>query len=55
MNTTTVPVVSFVIKPLDPELPKRVWLDPLPNAAPISEPLPVCKSTIRISPIVAIT
>jgi len=37
----TAAVVSFVINPEDPELPKSVWLDPPPNAAPISEPLPV--------------
>jgi hypothetical protein len=41
MNIATVIVVSFVIKPDEPELPKMVWLEPLPNAAPISEPLPV--------------
>jgi hypothetical protein len=32
-------VVSFVINPMAPELPKIVWLAP-PKAAPISAPLP---------------
>ncbi len=46
INRTTTPVVSLVMKPDVPELPKSVWLAPLPKAAPISEPRPVCKSTI---------
>ena len=48
---TTTAVVTFVMNALVPELPKSVWLAPLPNAAPMSEPRPVCKSTTRISAI----
>ena len=33
-----------------PRPPKTVWLDPPPKAAPMSAPLPDCKSTIRIRP-----
>jgi hypothetical protein len=32
----------------DPELPNSVWLEPPPNAAPISDPRPVCSKTIKI-------
>lgn len=49
MNTIAMPVVSRVRKFPAPLLPKIVALDP-PNTAPISAPLPVCKSTTRISP-----
>lgn len=49
MKTTAIPVVSRVRKFPAPLLPKMVELDP-PNTAPISAPLPVCKSTTRISP-----
>jgi hypothetical protein len=41
-------VVIFVKKEVAPAPPKRVWLVP-PKAAPMSEPLPFCKRTIRIS------
>jgi hypothetical protein len=41
MNTITTMVVTLVMKPDEPELPKSVWLAPLPKAAPISEPRPV--------------
>jgi hypothetical protein len=40
-------VVTRVMKPDVPELPKSVWLAPLPKAAPISEPRPVCSRTMR--------
>jgi hypothetical protein len=50
IKTMTVPVVSLVMKADEPELPNTVWLDPLPKAAPISEPRPVCKRTIHIKP-----
>ena len=46
MKTTTTIVVSRVMNPEVPELPKRVWLAPLPNAAPISDPRPVCRRTM---------
>jgi hypothetical protein len=46
MKTITTIVVSLVMNPDVPELPKRVWLAPLPNAAPISDPRPVCRRTI---------
>ena len=50
MNTTTT-VVILVMNPDVPELPNSVWLAPLPKAAPISEPRPVCKRTISTSAI----
>jgi hypothetical protein len=40
--------VSFVIKPVEPELPNSVWLEPPPKAAPISDPLPVWRRTTKI-------
>ncbi len=49
MKTIAIPVVRRVRKVPAPLLPKMVALDP-PNTAPISAPLPVCKSTTRISP-----
>jgi hypothetical protein len=49
MKTTAIPVVSRVRKFPAPLLPKIVELDP-PNTAPISAPLPVCKSTTSIRP-----
>ncbi len=49
MKTIAIPVVRRVRKFPAPLLPKMVELDP-PNTAPISAPLPVCKSTTRISP-----
>jgi len=49
MKTIAIPVVRRVRKLPAPLLPKMVELDP-PNTAPISAPLPVCKSTTRISP-----
>ena len=51
MKITTAAVVILVIKPVVPELPKSVWLAPEPNAAPISDPLPVCRSTTKIKAI----
>jgi hypothetical protein len=53
IKTTTTTVVTRVMKPDVPELPNRVWLAPLPKAAPISDPRPVCNSTIRTSVIAA--
>lgn|GEM_PF-2108629 len=46
-------VVTRVMKPDVPELPKSVWLAPLPKAAPISDPRPVCSSTMRTRAIAA--
>jgi len=46
MNTTTTTVVILVMKPDEPELPKSVWLAPLPKAAPISDPRPVWSKTM---------
>ncbi len=47
MNATAVPVVSFVSRLPAPPDPKSVWLPP-PNTAPMSAPLPVCRSTTTI-------
>jgi hypothetical protein len=47
INRTTTTDVIRVIKLDVPELPKRVWLAPLPKAAPISDPRPVCKRTMN--------
>jgi hypothetical protein len=49
IKTIAIPVVRRVRNVPAPLLPKMVALDP-PNTAPISAPLPVCKSTTRISP-----
>ena len=51
MKTTAATVVSLLRNVDAPVLPKRVWLEPPPNAAPMSAPLPVCSSTIMISAI----
>ncbi len=53
IKTITTIVVTRVMKPDVPELPKRVWLAPLPKAAPISDPRPVCSRTIRTRAIAA--
>jgi hypothetical protein len=53
IKTMTTTVVTRVMKPDVPELPKSVWLAPLPKAAPISDPRPVCSSTIRTRVIAA--
>ena len=45
-------IVVALLKNVEaPVLPKSVWLEPPPKAAPMSAPLPVCKSTIKISAI----
>ena len=49
MNITAAPVVILERKVAAPRLPKIVWLEPPPKPAPISAPLPVCSSTMRIS------
>lgn len=41
IKTTAATVVALPKKVVAPVLPKRVWLDPPPKAAPISAPLPV--------------
>ena len=55
MNTTAAMVVALVRNVDAPELPKRVWLDPPPKAAPISAPLPVWSRTIMIRAIHTMT
>jgi hypothetical protein len=45
------PVVALLKNVEAPVLPNSVWLDPPPNAAPISDPLPVWSKTIKISAI----
>ena len=46
MNTIAATVVALLKNVDAPVLPKRVWLDPPPKAAPMSAPFPVCKRTI---------
>lgn len=48
MKTVAITDVIFPRNVAGPLLPKTVWLEP-PNAAPISEPLPDCKRTIKIN------
>ncbi len=55
IKTMAATVVALPKKVEAPLLPKSVWLDPPPKAAPISAPLPVCNSTIRIRAIQTIT
>ena len=54
MNTIAITVVRRVRKLPAPLLPNIVELDP-PNTAPTSAPLPVCKSTTSIKPILTTT
>jgi hypothetical protein len=49
MNRTTTTLVILVMNPDVPELPKSVWLAPLPKAAPISDPRPVWSRTMSTS------
>ena len=49
INKMAAAVVALLKKEDAPVLPKSVWLDPPPKAAPISAPFPVCRSTIMIS------
>ena len=55
MNTTAAMVVALLRNVDAPELPKRVWLDPPPKAAPMSAPLPVWSRTIMIRAIHTMT
>jgi len=48
IKTMAATVVALPRNVEAPPLPKRVWLPPPPKTAPISAPLPVCKSTIMI-------
>jgi hypothetical protein len=48
IKITAAIVVSLLKKVDAPAPPNRVWLAPPPKAAPISAPLPVCRSTINI-------
>jgi len=49
MNMMAAAVVALLKKVEAPVLPNRVWLEPPPNAAPMSAPLPVWSRTIIIS------
>ena len=51
IKTIAIAVVSLVKKFPAPLLPKIVELEPPPNTAPISAPLPVCSKTTKINPI----
>lgn len=47
IKSIATPAVIFPKKVPAPDEPKTVWLEP-PKAAPMSAPLPACRSTIRI-------
>ena len=49
MKTMAAPAVALLRNVDAPPLPKSVLLDPPPNAAPMSAPFPVWRSTIRMS------
>ena len=48
MNRIAAPAVSLLRKLVGPEEPNRVWEDPPPKTAPMSEPFPVCRRMTRI-------
>lgn len=55
INATAAPMVILLKNGVAPVLPKTVWLDPPPNAAPISAPLPDCRRMISIRAMQTVT
>ena len=48
MKTTAAPAVSLLRKLVGPVEPNRVWDDPPPKTAPMSDPFPVWSRMTRI-------
>ncbi len=55
MNTTTKTRVALFMKSTGPELPNKAWPPAPPKTAPMSAPLPACRSTATIRQIHAKT
>ena len=49
MKTIAAPAVSLLRKLVGPVEPNRVWDDPPPKTAPMSDPFPVCSRMTRIN------